>query len=139
MSKNVGCTTSNEICKINMRLFIKYTCIIGIALQNWLWEDLAGLNLVLFIWFFSPTVCIMNTCEVKISQSCLTLCDPMDCSQPGSSVHGILQAIILEWVATPSSRASSQSTDGNPGLLHCRQSLYHLSHQGNPIYTLLSI
>ena len=118
MSKNVGCTTSNEICKINMSLFIKYTCIIGIALQNWLWEDLAGLNLVLFIWFFSPNVCIMNTCEVKISQSCLTLCDPMDCSQPGSSVHGILQAIILEWVAILFSRISSWSRDwpGSPAL-----------------------
>ena len=36
-------------------------------------------------------------------QSCLTLCDPMDCSPPGSSVHGILQARILAWVAMPSS------------------------------------
>ena len=41
------------------------------------------------------------------AQSCPTLCDPMDCSLPGSSVHGILQARILEWVATPSSRGSS--------------------------------
>ena len=36
------------------------------------------------------------------------LCDPMDCSLPGSSVHGILQAKILDWVATPFSRESSQ-------------------------------
>ena len=35
----------------------------------------------------------------EVAQSCLTLCDPMDCSPPGSSVHGILQARILEWVA----------------------------------------
>ena len=42
-------------------------------------------------------------------QSCLTLCNPVDCSLPGSSVHGILQARILEWVAMPSSRGSSQS------------------------------
>ena len=48
---------------------------------------------------------------------------PMDCSLPSSSVHGILQARILEWVAIPFSRGS------NPGLLHCRQILYHLSHQ----------
>ena len=40
-------------------------------------------------------------------QSCPTLFDPMDCSLPGSSVLGILQAIILEWVAIPSSRRSS--------------------------------
>ena len=47
----------------------------------------------------------------KLLQSCLTLGDPMDCSLPGSSVHGILQAIILEWVAMPSSRGSSQPRD----------------------------
>ena len=44
--------------------------------------------------------------HVKSLQSCLTLCDPMDCSPPGSSVHGFLQATILEWVAMPSSRGS---------------------------------
>ena len=37
--------------------------------------------------------------ESEVAQSCPTLCDPMDCSSPGSSVHGILQARILEWVA----------------------------------------
>ena len=42
--------------------------------------------------------------KMLISQSCLTLCDPMDCSPPGSSVHGILQARILEWVAISFSR-----------------------------------
>ena len=45
--------------------------------------------------------------RAKSLQSCLTLCDPMDCSPPGSSVHGILQARILEWVAMPFSRGSS--------------------------------
>ena len=45
------------------------------------------------------------------AQSCLTLLDPMDCSPPGSSVHGILQARILEWVAIPFSRRSSQPRD----------------------------
>ena len=51
---------------------------------------------------------------VLISQSCLTLCDPTDCSRPGSSVHGILQARILQWVAIPFSRGSFQPT--NPSL-----------------------
>ena len=45
--------------------------------------------------------------EVLVAQSCLTLCDPMDYGLPGSSVHGILQAGILEWVAIPFSRGSS--------------------------------
>ena len=40
----------------------------------------------------------------EVTQSCLTLCDPMDCSPPGSSVHGIFQARILEWVAISFSR-----------------------------------
>ena len=47
----------------------------------------------------------------EIAQSCLTLCDPMDCSLPGSSVHGIFQARILEWVAISFSRRSSQPRD----------------------------
>ena len=42
-----------------------------------------------------------------VAQSCLTLCDPIDCSPPGSSVHGILQAKILEWIAISHSRVSS--------------------------------
>ena len=47
----------------------------------------------------------------EITQSCPTLCSPMGCSPPGSSVHGILQARILEWVAMPSYRGSSQPRD----------------------------
>ena len=45
------------------------------------------------------------------TQSCLTLCDPMDCSPPGSSACGILQANILEWIAISSSRGSSPPRD----------------------------
>ena len=44
-----------------------------------------------------------------VAQSCLTLCDPMDCGPPSSSVHGILQTRILEWVAMPSSRGLPNS------------------------------
>ena len=137
--------------------------------------------------------------KVKVAQLCPTLCDPMDCSHPGFSIHGILQARILEWIAIPFSRRTSQSrgrtlvscitgrffivcTSGNPlkvtqscltlcdpmdcshqallstefsrlfywsglpfpspgdlpnpgikpGLPHCGQILYQLSHQGSP-------
>ena len=106
-----------------------------------------------------------------VAQSCSTLCDPMDCSPPGSSIHGISQARILKWIAISFSKGSSWSRDWtqvfciagrfftiwatreallssleeisavlhlylsfnsnyNPGLLHCRQILYQLSHQG---------
>ena len=47
----------------------------------------------------------------SVTQSCLTLCDPMDCSLPGSSVHGIFQAIVLEWIAISFSRGSPQPKD----------------------------
>ena len=46
-----------------------------------------------------------------VAQSCLTFCDPMDCSLPGFSVHGILQLRILEWIAIPFSRGSSRPRD----------------------------
>ena len=57
--------------------------------------------------------------ESEVAQLCLTLSDPMDCSLPGSSAHGIFQARVLEWGATAFS------------ILHCRQMLYPLSHQGS--------
>ena len=50
---------------------------------------------------------VKSESESEVTQSCLTLCDPMDCSPPGSSVHGILQARILEWVALFFFRGSS--------------------------------
>ena len=71
---------------------------------------------------------------VKVLQSCTTLCNPMDCSLPGSSVHQILQARILEWAAISSSRGSSQpraqthiSYVSGIG----RQVLYQLCHLGS--------
>ena len=64
--------------------------------------------------------------EVQVAQSCPTLCDPMD-----YTVHGILQARILEWIAFPSPRFFP-TQGSNPGLLHCRWFLYQLSHQGSP-------
>ena len=49
--------------------------------------------------------------ESEVAQSCPTLCDPMDCSLPGSSVHGIFQAIVLECIAISFSRGSSWLRD----------------------------
>ena len=65
--------------------------------------------------------------NVKVAQSCLTLCDPMD-----YTVHGILQSRVLEWVAVPFSRGIFPTQGSNPGLLHCRWILYQLNHQGSP-------
>ena len=67
------------------------------------------------------------------AQSCLTLCDPMDCSLPGPSVHGVFQARMLEWVAISYSRRSSQPRD--QGHVSCigRQILYHCATWEAPI------
>ena len=71
------------------------------------WGSLVGCCLwgkILKIYSVSTGFCVC----VLIVQSCLTLCDPVNCSPPASSVHGILQARILEWVAIPFSRGSSR-------------------------------
>ena len=82
---------------------------------------------VYFIHFKIKLKC--SGCSVLVTQSCQTLCDPMDCSLPGSPVHWILLARILELVAIPSSRRSSQLRDQtwvSCILLHCRQEIiYH--------------
>ena len=71
----------------------------------------------------------------KSLQLCLTLCDSMDCRPPGYSVHGILQARILEWVAISSSRRSSRPRDGtHVSYVSCigRQVPYHSRHLESP-------
>ena len=78
----------------------------------------------------SPSHPILKWSEV--TQSCPILCDPMDCSLPGSSIHGIFQARILEWVATFLLQQIFLTQELNLGLPHCRQMLYHLSHKGGP-------
>ena len=91
------------------------------------WQDL---NTELYLTFhlhstYNATVFV---CGCSVIQSCLTLCDPMDCSSPGSSVHGIFQAHILEWVALSFSRVSSQPRDQTCiSGISCidRQILYH--------------
>ena len=60
-------------------------------------------------------ICLLNRlCVCSVILLCLTLCNSMDCRSPGSSVHGIFQARILEWVAMSSSRGSSWLRDCTP-------------------------
>ena len=76
-------------------------------------------------------VCVCVCVCGLVTQLCLTLCNPMDSSPPGFSVHGILQARILEWIITiPFSRGSSQPRDQTQISCIGRWILYHLSHQG---------
>ena len=76
------------------------------------------------------TSCLSGCLCAKLHHLCPTLCDPMDCSPPGSSVRGILQARILKWVAMPSSRESSLPRDRTQvSCIFCRldgrRILYH--------------
>ena len=63
-----------------------------------------------------------------LSPWCPILCDPMDCSPPGFSIHEILQARILEWVAIPFPQGIFPTQGLNPGLPYCGH-YYHLNHQ----------
>ena len=67
-----------------------------------------------------------------VTQLCLTSCNPMDGNLPGSSVHGILQVRILEWVAIPFSRGSSRPRD-RIQVSRTVGRFFHLSHQGSLI------
>ena len=74
--------------------------------------------------------------HAKSLQSCPTLCDPLDCGLPGSSVHGIPQARILEWVAMPSSKGSFQPRDQTSAScisLHWQVGSLPLAPPGKPI------
>ena len=84
---------------------------------------LHNLRLRGFAFLFGEMVCVL------VAQSCPTLCDPVDYSLPGFSVHGILQARVLGWVCHSLLQGIFLTQGSNPGLLHCRRILYHLSHQ----------
>ena len=85
--------------------------------------------------FQTPAQSAFIVCVVSLF-SCVWLCKPMVCSPPGSSVHGILQARILEWVAMPFSRGPSRPRDQTlVSCLSCtdRRVLYQLSRRGSPL------
>ena len=73
--------------------------------QWYYWVSTLGLG---FLFLFCRSVCVCVCVCVLVMQSCPSLCNPMECRPPGSSVHGVLQAGILEWGAIPFSRGSSQ-------------------------------
>ena len=78
----------------------------------------------------------MHCCYCLVTESHSTLCNSMDWSPPGSSLHGISQARMPEWVAI-SLFGRSHPQGSNPHLLHCRQILYCLSHQRSPIAVVM--
>ena len=92
--------------------------------------------------FFKKEYMYLMLIAVQSLSCVLLFCDPIDCRpldwsphRPGSSVHGIFQARILEWITISFSMGSSRPSDGGcvswiaGSLLHCRRILYRLSHQ----------
>ena len=98
------------------------------AVKIWLVHEHSEKYALLEMWNISEYCAVL----CLVAQSCLTLCDPMDGSPPGSSVHedspgkntGVGYHALLQGILA--------IQGSNPGLLHCRRILYHLSHQGSP-------
>ena len=102
--------------------------------QPWAWvSQTVGEEVVYFTLCVCVCVCVCVRVHVHL---CLTLCNPMDCSPPSSSVCGIFQAIILEWVATPSSRGSSWPNNRIHHLLHWQANSLSLRHLGSLCLTV---
>ena len=90
-------------------------------------SQISNLLFPVILWISLTTCWITQLVKVKVAQSCPTLCNRIN-----DTVHGILQARILEWVAFLFSRGIFQTQGSNPVLPHCRQILYQLSHKGSP-------
>ena len=91
-------------------------------IQYWTYLFLCYVPRNCLIFFLEEDDCAV---PCLVDQSCPTLCDPMDCSLPGSSVHGISHARILEWVAVSFSRGSSRPRDRTHISCIGRRMLYH--------------
>ena len=91
-----------EFCQMLFLYLLRWSCNFYPSLLTWYIT-------LIDLWILSHPASVL----CLVIQSCLTLCDPMGCSLPGSSVNGILQERILEWVAIPFCRESSQHRDGS--------------------------
>ena len=104
----------------NYRLFIRAHRDLNLLLRN---PQEKHLTLATVLWIFLCSVFNYLKVKVLVIQSCLTFCNPMDCSLPGSSVHGILQARILGWVSHSLLQGIFPTQGWKLGLSHCRQTL----------------
>ena len=111
-------------------------------MKSWnCWEKWENIQInIVSITFHSHTIQAVlpmvnrNLCCVLclVAQSCLILCDPMDCSPPGSSIHGDSPGRNTGVCCHAFLQGIFPTKGSNPGLPHCKRVLYHLSHQGSP-------
>ena len=121
--------TGNNIVKILFWTIMDSAVSMLLATRNRIYEEYMK-NRILFNEFIYKS---------HMSGNPVMDCNPMDCSPPGSSVCGILQARIMEWVAMPFSKGSSWLRDQtNPGLAHCGQTFYHL-RKNEPCFHILHV
>ena len=101
--------------------------------NNFLEDKWVKITTFVFLYYF----CIFHA---RSLQSCQTLCEPMDCILPGTSVHEILQARILEWFAMPSSRGSSQLRDRtHTSYVSCiGRQVFFFYHVGCRVFVIVS-
>ena len=111
VSKEISLSLGKNTCSSKYSLGEKWSPIVpySIIFKNFYWSRVA-FNPVLLSVCVCVCVCV-SVCVCWVAQLCLTLCNPMECSPPGSSVHKIFQARKLEWVAILPSRKSSQPRD----------------------------
>ena len=131
------CGVGRSICAAQLEWWAE-AGLSGVTPKDFLMLSLAWQQEVLGVASVCVCVCVCVYTHMKVTalvtRLCLTLCDPMDCSPSGSSVHEILQARILEWVAISLLQRIFPTERLNLALPHCRQILYHLSHQGSHMY-----
>ena len=97
------CVVTNNYCEIFCpeKFLVACVCVYTHTLTHIYTHKHIYMHVFYFVWH-------IITVFVLVAQSCPTLCNPLDCSPPGSFVHGILQARILEWILIPFSRMSAQ-------------------------------
>ena len=145
-----GCKESDTTKQLSTHALAFYVNVI--YFRYFLWVLLSGKKYIfiyiLLQWWWSPynkkiakdsnlnstkVYLCFKCCCCLVAKSFLTLCDPIDCNPPGSSIHRISQARILEWVALPFSRGSPWIRD-QTSLLHWQADSLQLSPQGSPCF-----
>ena len=93
----------------------------------------SGSSQFTYCWSLAWRILSITFLVGEVAQLCLTLCTPMDCSLPGSSVHGIFQARVMEWIAISFSRGSSWPRNQTRVSRIVGRHFYHLSYQGSSL------